>query len=56
LITNQNNRQKEVLKFKNKDVMLMIPHLYQKNHTFSQWSTGGAYLHFLYEAGLYNIN
>ncbi len=31
-----------------------MPNLYQKNHTFSQWSTGGAYLHFLYEAGLYN--
>jgi hypothetical protein len=32
-----------------------MPNLYQKNHTFSQWSTGGAYLHFLYEAGLYKL-
>jgi len=23
--------------------------LYRVNHTLSQWSTGGAYLHFLYE-------
>jgi len=29
--------------------------LYQKNHTFSPWNTGAAYLHFLYEAGMHKL-
>jgi hypothetical protein len=35
--------------------MTMEPHLYQKNNTFSQWSTGAAYLYPLYEVGLYKL-
>jgi hypothetical protein len=29
--------------------------LYKKNQSLSQWSTGGAYLHFLYEMGPYKL-
>jgi len=32
-----------------------MPILYKKNQTFSQWSTGGAYLHFLHEMGPYKL-
>ena len=33
----------------------MISHLYQKNQTLSQWSTGAAYLYPLYELGPYKL-
>ncbi len=29
--------------------------LYRVNHTLSQWNTGGAYLHFLYEIDNYKL-
>jgi hypothetical protein len=32
-----------------------MSNLYKKNQTLSQWSTGGAYLHFLYEAGWHKL-
>jgi hypothetical protein len=32
-----------------------MTNLYKHNKTVSQWSTGGAYLHFLYEMGSYKL-
>jgi hypothetical protein len=32
-----------------------MSNLYKKNQSLSQWSHGGAYLHFLHEAGLHKL-